>query len=324
VPPAQYLGRQHADPPPNNSTVDSRSDLNQHRFVPGKSSNPFKQFVSDYARLYRAGKALPLGKTFPQKSPRLKSDAPVALIFSPHPDDECIVGGLALRLRREAGFRVINIAVTLGGKLARRRARRWELQRACKFLGFELEQIAPPHGLGKINLQIRADEPQRWARAVNAVANLLLCHQPQVIFFPHEYDWHATHIGTYWLVMDALETLPRNFRCTLVETEYWGPMASPNLLVELSVADVADLVAALALHAGEVRRNPYHLRLPAWLMDNVRRGAELVGGAGSRAPDFTFATLYRLRCWKIRDAKRVLRRGRLVSCREALASFFSR
>ena len=41
----------------------------------------------------------------------------------------------------------------------------------------------------------------------------------------------------------------------------------------------------------EVRRNPYHLRMPAWMMDNVRRGAELVGGQGSPAPDFCFCDL---------------------------------
>jgi hypothetical protein len=51
-------------------------------------------------------------------------------------------------------------------------------------------------------------------------------------------------------------------------------------------------------HAGEVRRNPYHARLPAWMLDNVRRGAELVGGRGAKAPDFTFATIYRLRKWR--------------------------
>jgi hypothetical protein len=33
-------------------------------------------------------------------------------------------------------------------------------------------------------------------------------------------------------------------------------------------------------------------------MDNVRRGAELVGGQGGAAPDFKFATLYRARQWK--------------------------
>ena len=50
-------------------------------------------------------------------------------------------------------------------------------------------------------------------------------------------------------------------------------------------------------HVGEVRRNPYHLTLPAWMMDNVRRGGEWVGGQGQAAPEFLFGTLYRLRKW---------------------------
>ena len=45
---------------------------------------------------------------------------------------------------------------------------------------------------------------------------------------------------------------------------------------------------------GEIERNPYHLRLPVFLADSVRRGGELVLGAGEAPPDFAFATLYRL------------------------------
>ena len=81
---------------------------------------------------------------------------------------------------------------------------------------------------------------------------------------------------------------------TLIETEFWGQIKEPNLLVESSVEEVGDLVAALSHHKGEVRRNPFHLRLPAWMQDNVRRGAEVVGGQGGNAPDFDFATLYRV------------------------------
>ena len=48
---------------------------------------------------------------------------------------------------------------------------------------------------------------------------------------------------------------------------------------------------------GEVQRNPYHLTLPAWMMDNVRRGGEWVGGQGQAAPEFLYGTLYRVRRW---------------------------
>ena len=79
--------------------------------------NLFRKFVSEHAWLFQGGKKLPLGspKKFPWH-PKVPDNAPKALIFSPHPDDECIVGGLALRLLREAKWNVVNVAVTLGGK----------------------------------------------------------------------------------------------------------------------------------------------------------------------------------------------------------------
>lgn len=258
--------------------------------------NPYRQFVSDYARLVREGKSFPLGGLAPAPRPTFPDDAPKALIFSPHPDDECIIGGLVLRLMREAQMRVINVAVTQGSK-KERQAERWrELQAACDYIGFGL-QATGPCGLEKVNVKTREDEPRTWATMVGVIARILEEHQPRVILFPHERDWNSTHIGTHFLVMDALAQMSRDFSCYAVETEFWGAMDTPNLMVELGAADLADMIAALTFHVGEVNRNPYHLLLPAWLMDNVRRGAELVGGQGGAAPDFAFATLYRLRRW---------------------------
>src|SRR5439155_20726817 len=96
---------------------------------------------------------------------------------------------------------------------------------------------------------------------------------------------------------DALRRQDRGFSPLVIETEFWGAMASPNLMVELSVDDLTQMVTALSFHVGEVQRNPYHLLVPAWMQDNVRRGGELVGGQGGVAPEFTFCTLYRLRRW---------------------------
>src|SRR6185437_16739858 len=147
--------------------------------------------------------------------------APTALIFSPHPDDECIIGALALRMQREAGLRVINAAVTHGSNKDRQPGRLQELKNACQYLGFSLEQTAP-NGLEKINPKTRANDPQYWAAAVKTIAASLAKNQPRAIFFPHEHDWNSTHIGTHFLVMDALQTLPATFQTILIETEFWG------------------------------------------------------------------------------------------------------
>jgi LmbE family N-acetylglucosaminyl deacetylase len=284
--------------------------------------NPYHDFVSSFSRLAAAGKSLPLGGIPPHNRSKPAADAAVALIFSPHPDDECIIGGFALRLMREAGMCVINVAVTQGSDQERRTARWQELKNACGWLGFGLEKTAHG-GLEKINPKTRADDPKHWADAVKVIAAILARHRPRAIFFPHELDWHGTHIGTHFLVMDALKTMPPDFQTALVETEFWGQMPSPNLMVESGVEDVADLIAALSFHVGEVKRNPYHLRMPAWLQDNVRRGTELVGGQGGTAPDFTFATLYRLRRWKNGRAENVYPGGKQISAAENPGGIFS-
>ena len=120
----------------------------------------------------------------------------------------------------------------------------------------------------------------------------------------------------------AVDSHSHGFHTVVVETEFWGAMASPNLMVEISAPDLADLITALTFHVGEVQRNPYHLTLPAWMMDNVRRGGELVGGQGGAVPDFTFATLYRLRRWNGRELEAVYSGGRNLPCGQNAAELF--
>jgi len=284
--------------------------------------NSYLHFVSEYARFAKAGRTYPLGASAPVPRPQVSPDAPKVLIFSPHPDDEVIIGGLALRLLREAKWNVINIAVTQGSNKERQAERLRELQKCCDCIGFSLEQTAP-NGLDKVTVKTRELEPVFWAQSVKAIAALLAKHQPRVILFPHDLDWNSTHVGTHFLVMDALRSLPPDFSCYAAETEFWGQNPSPNLMVELSVQHVADLITALTFHVVEVRRNPYHLSLPAWMIDNVRRGAELVGGQGGAAPDFTFATLYRLRKWSGGKLEKNYDGGRNLSCAGDPAGLFA-
>ena len=283
--------------------------------------NPYHPFVSEYIRLAKEGKGWALGG-FPKCArPTISPDAPKVLIFSPHPDDEVIIGGLALRLLREAKWNVLNVAVTLGSNQARQAGRLEELRACCECIGFGLVQTAP-NGLAKVNVKTREQEPALWAQSVQIIADILAKHQPRVIFFPHEADWNSSHIGTHFLVLDALKSLPADFTCYVVETEFWGAMASPNLMVEVGPQDLGDLITALTFHVGEVRRNPYHLSLPAWMADNVRRGGELVGGQGGAAPDFKFATLYRQRRWANGKFERIHEDGKQLGAKDDVTKLF--
>lgn len=257
----------------------------------------FAEYVRQFADLINAGAAIPLpSATERAPLPEANPDAPAVLIFSPHPDDEVIMGALALRLARQCQWRIVNVAVTLGSKVSRRGERRTELANCCRKIGFELLEIGPD-GLESVNPAAAQANDRIWTEAVETIRRLLISYRPRLVLFPHEDDWNSTHIGVNRLLRQALAEAALSPGPWICETEFWGQMPSPNLLVESSTEDVADLVSALACHVGEVRRNPYHLTLPAWMMENVRR-AELVVGQGGAVPPIRFGTLYRLGRWR--------------------------
>ena len=214
-----------------------------------------------------------------------------ALILAPHPDDESITGLLPLRLKAECGFRVWVVPATLGSRVDRRAARARELRAACRTLGFGVRFL-------------EADDPAAELPAVLAA----IC--PAAVFLPHAKDGHPTHRATHRLGVAAMDAAGGGFH--VVETEYWHPLERPNLMVAAKKTHVAELRRALACHAGEVARNDYAARLPAWMSDNVRRGAELVGGKGAVAPKMAYATLYRARTRVGGEWRAAFSRGRLV------------
>ena len=285
-------------------------------------NNPYHKFVSEYARLLNEGKNYPLGNIPHQPKGIPNKNAPSVLLFSPHPDDECIMGALPLRLLRERKMNVINVAVTFGSRKDRQLERLAEMRNACKHLGFNLISTGE-RGLEKINLQSRKENPRKWKAGVKIIAEILIKNQPRCIFLPHDKDWNSTHIGTHFLVRDALESMKPGFYCRVCETEFWMPMNNPTLMIESSIADAADLVTALSFHIGEVNRNPYHLRLPAWMQDNVRRGGELICGQGGASPDYCFATLYRFRNWAHGKFEEIDYKGKHISCNDSLKDLFS-
>jgi N-acetylglucosamine malate deacetylase 1 len=230
---------------------------------------------------------------------------PARVVYcAPHPDDESLSGLLALRLSLESGARVTNVAITLGSDVSQRSRRLNELESACRALGFKLvvptEPVghsAPSSGFEHVNLASLHERPAEWAAKVDALKEIFDREQPDVVFAPHAEDFNTTHIGTHWLVVGALGLhLEQSGRgpVIFVQTEFWHQLAAPNLMVGVTPEILAMLLIAACEHGGEMTRNPYHVLAPARLMDNVRRGSEVVGGQGAAAQHFTFAELYRV------------------------------
>ncbi len=211
----------------------------------------------------------------------IKEPVPLTvMILSPHPDDESIVGSLALRLMHENNAFVVNVAVTVGSNKERQKARRTELEAACELLEME---------------NVYLDE--NWKKKEKELKSLIQKYQPQLIIAPHVKDFHPAHIKTGELCKKVLLSLQK-YQTLVAWSEFWGPMSKPNLLVEVPLEIVELQMEALEKHVGEVSRNPYHLRLPAWMMDNVRRGSEVIGGKGASASQMAFGVLYQLQHFK--------------------------
>jgi N-acetylglucosamine malate deacetylase 1 len=270
------------------------------------------------------GTSLPIGPSLQPMAPlNVETESPSRksiLVFSPHPDDEALIGALPLRLRLESGARVTNCAVTLGSDKSQRSRRLSEVQASCNVLGFGLVVPDYPNGLDGVTCEDREDRGN-WTENVQELATIIDTEQPDLILFPHEDDFHPTHVGTHFLALDALDThLSRSpdKSVMLAMTEYWHQMLKPNLMVGLTAEHEAVLVMAVAEHGGEVTRNPYHIQHPARLIDNVRRGSELVGIPGDPACKFQFAELYRVALKKGNDEIVARRQGIIASPSEHL------
>ncbi len=299
-----------------------------------KPAQPLHKFVNDIDALMRRAKALP-ASDMAQRAAAWRvanpscapgENAPVCVIVAPHPDDECIGGGLPLRLLRESGWRVVAIAVTHGSNPARQLARADEFIAACARIGFEPMLLAQ-RGLSRVSVHTRETDPSHWAIGVHLLAEKLSALKPALVLTPHALDAQNTHIGTHHLTLDALAAVSANspnFATTLAFTEYWSTMTEANLLVELTATQVGDMISALACHVGEVSRNPFHLTLPGWLIDNVRRGGEIVGTSGGNVPDYTFGAVYTVMQWREGALENAWTSGQMIARDASCGDAFNR
>lgn len=275
-----------------------------------------RKYLEAVARSVESGRSMRLG---PSPQPLRMPDSlgaavtsPAKVVYcSPHPDDESISGAVALRLRLETGAQITDVAITLGSDLSQRSRRRRELEAACGVLGFKLVIPQDPGdndgeaaGFSAMNLKARQKDPEGWAARVEALAAIFDQERPDAVFAPHAEDFNTTHIGANALVVEALgEHLARSGRgpVTVIETEFWHQLSEPNLMAGISAETLAIMLAAQMEHGGEMSRNPYHLLAPARMMDNIRRGSEVVGGQGAPAQNYKFAELHRVVFMRGRD-----------------------
>jgi LmbE family N-acetylglucosaminyl deacetylase len=235
----------------------------------------------------------------------IKTSVPfTVMILSPHPDDESIVGSLGLRLQKENNAHIVNVAVTLGSKPERQVERAQELHEACEVLDME-------------NVILH----ENWKIKEKELKSLIQKYQPQLIIAPHSKDFHPTHIKTSELAKKVLLSLKKE-TILVAWSEFWGQMSKPNILLEVPQEILELQINALMKHKGEIERNPYHLRLPAWMMDNVRRGSEIISGKGMKAEKISFGILYQIQLSKLGKMKNLKMHESLITSETNIAQIF--
>ena len=222
---------------------------------------------------------------------------------SPHPDDELLGAGATLMALRDAGWRVVNFACSLGRPADQERRRR-ELVEACDRARFELVIADPPAAIGA------GDDPARAQRTIcEGVSELITQTEAELLVGPSPHDGHHGHEPAGRAICDAVEA--RGQSRGVLFWGLWSGLAIPNVFVAFDGARMADLQRALAAHAGELARNRFDRLLTGRAQANAVLGAERVFGFGAAGQSHDYAELLTAVGWSAADGWRLATPGQL-------------
>ncbi|WP_237573598.1 PIG-L deacetylase family protein [Mycolicibacterium lacusdiani] len=199
------------------------------------------------------------------------------VVVSPHPDDEILGAGATLALLKSHGWRVVNLACSLG-KPADQQRRREELLEAATRIGFDTVIMDPPIPISSNDDLVHAEH-----LVSDALEELIDEVDAHLVVAPHPDDGHHGH-----------EAVGRGVRRALARSErrvpwwmwgLWAELPSPTLYVPFGEATLATVARALNAHAGENARNAFHRLLPARAVAATVLGSERVFGFGAAQAD---------------------------------------
>ena len=175
------------------------------------------------------------------------------LVIAPHPDDECIGCGGTICLHKDRGDHVTAIFLTSGElglkHLSREDAwniREKEANRAAKILG-----IAELHFL-RCRDWFLGDE---IVAAANSLAPIIESTSPQIIYLPHENEWHPDHKACLPIVRTALDCT-KDRRPELRAYEVWTPLSEFDYVEDVTKT-MSQKLKALRSHRSQLQEFDY-------------------------------------------------------------------
>jgi LmbE family N-acetylglucosaminyl deacetylase len=198
-----------------------------------------------------------------------------AIVIAPHPDDEVFACGGVMAQKVMRADEVHVIFVTRGewarGSLdsveqERAGAARLKLAgKALAILGIGAEKV---HCLGLKDGAVPSHGSSAFSPAADALRNLLEAIQPEVVFVPHQLDFHEDHIASSQLTMAALASSRRLGRVTVLCFPTWmlhtlrtrdvlKPIRGRAIKVDVSTVAAQKAAAIDAYLASEGARNEF-------------------------------------------------------------------
>lgn len=196
---------------------------------------------------------------------------PTALHLAPHPDDELIGAPATLLFLRDAGFRIVNLACSLG-RLVDRERRRSELTEACRRIGFNLEIVEPPAEISSGD-ELSASEAYLTQVAREHVERL----RPSIVLSPSPHDGARGHE----LVGRVARNVLRGGKSRWWMWGVWAELPLPTIVTLFSEERLDEILSALAAHTGELGRNDYRVLVRSRAEANSILAAERVFGFGA-------------------------------------------
>ena len=203
---------------------------------------------------------------------------------APHPDDELIGSPAALMALRDEGHRIVNLAISLGGRPGDRDRRREELLEACRRARFEVVIPEDPP-----NISAGHDLAAAQREIEGIVSRCLDQLGPALVISPSPHDRHHGH-----------EVVARGVRAELGRRPappawwmwaIWGSLPLPTLAVTFDEDRLQEILVALAAHAGELSRNDYRRLVAGRAQAQAVLGAELIFGFGAPGLGAPYAEL---------------------------------
>ena len=172
------------------------------------------------------------------------------LVIAPHPDDESIGCGGTICLHVKRGDRVSAVFLTSGelGLKHLPKEKAWKIREA------EAVKAAKILGISSLTFLHQSDWylGDQIKKAAAALKPILHSLAPELIYLPHEGEWHPDHKAAARIVRSALG----NKKIPLRGYEIWSPMTEYDHYENISSV-MTRKIRAVRCHRSQMHEFPY-------------------------------------------------------------------